>query len=955
MHRLWRNTASFLFIALYSLLLVGGLRADITEGKVCWPKSWPWQGSDLTVDPDLTVGELANGFRYLVKENREPRGRVAVYLMIGAGSFHEEEEERGLAHYLEHMMFKGTKHYPPGTLVNYFQSIGMDFGADANAYTSFDKTVYKLFLPSGSEEELRRGLVVLTDFARHALLGHEQIKEERGVILSEKRARDSASYRTQVAAMEFAFRGTRLAERMVIGTEKTLLGADRHVLKTFYDTWYRPDNMVLAIVGDIDTPLVSQLTGEYFGSLEGSGSLPNCADFGSLAHHGTEVFYHYEPELGKTNVSIETFWQQPPEKDSLSRATLELTRILGNLILGYRLQRLQEREDVPFTNALYASGDLVERIGYGTISAQTSQNKWRETLTSIDASLRQAIYYGFDDDEVERAKSEVLSELDTRVQTANSEDSRKLAAKLLDQLSSHRVYQSPHQEKALYGPILKDLTREQINSAFRRVWRHDSRLVSVTGDARLEGDHRALLMKAYESLQEEKIERLTTEKKKKFPYLSVVPTAAGQPRSIKYEQIGVERVVFENGLVVNLKQTDFRENVFQVVASFGAGKQSEPAPGMAMIAEDTVNLSGTGTMTQAEVEQLLAGTSVNLRFRIGETALSWVGGGLVKDKELLIQLLHTALFDPGLRETRFALAMENAQALYLKKERDIEGAMALHITPFLAGGNVHFGLVPWESVKRITYEQLRQWMQASLVPRDLELTVVGDFQRDEILALFATYFSGVPLQAPAPLFGPVIAFPEGGTREVIVDTSIDKALLTVAWPTDDFWDIGRTRRLHVLAAILEDRVRKIVREDLGAAYSPSVTSYSSRVYPGYGYLIAQVLVRPGDEGRILERIKKIAAEMGNNGITQEELQRGKQPTLTSINDTIRSNGYWLSSVLTLSSRHPQQLGWPTTIVADFSAITKEEVEGLATRYLDNRRAAVGKAVPLISEAESKGG
>lgn len=954
MHRLWRNIASFLFFAFCSLLLVGGLRADITEGKVCWPKSWPWQGSDLTADPDLAIGELANGFRYLIKENREPRDRVAVYLMVGAGSLHEEEEQRGLAHYLEHMMFKGSKNYPPGTLINYFQSIGMDFGADANASTSFDKTVYKLFLPSGSEEELRRGLTVIADFARHALLSPEQIEEERGVIISEKRARDSASYRTQVAAMEFAFRGTRLAERMVIGTEKTLLRADHHGLKVFYDSWYRPDNMVLAIVGDIDKSLVSRLLDEYFGTLEGGGSLPSCAAFGNLVHRGTEAFYHYEPELGKTNVSIEAFWQRVPEKDSLALERSELTRILGNLILSYRLQRLQEGENVPFTNALYTSGDLLERIGYGTISAQTSENKWRETLTAIDATLRQAILYGFDDDEVERAKSEVLSELDARVQTAKSEDSRKLASNMLDHLASHRVYQSPHQEKELYEPILAGLTLEQITSAFRQTWQHDSRLVSVTGDARLENGGIATLLKEYQRLQEKTVEQITAEKKGYFPYLAMSSPATDTPQLSRYENIGAERVVFSNGLVVNLKQTDFRKNTLQVVASFGAGEQSEPAPGMAMLAEDTVNLCGTGALTQAEVERLLAGTSVNLRFRIGETAFSWVGGALVKDKELLVQLLHTALFDPGLRKTRFTLAMENAQALYRKKERDIEGAMALHISPFLAGGNVHFGLVPWETVKGINYQQLRQWMRASLVPRDLELTVVGDFEREEILELLRTHFTGVQLQPPQPLFGPAISFPVGSTKEVFVDTSIGKALLTVAWPTDDFWDIGRTRRLLVLAAILEDRVRQVVREDLGAAYSPSVTSYNSRAYPGYGYLIAQVLVRPGDEGRILERILKIAADMGDKGISQEELQRGKQPTLTSINDTIRSNGYWLSSVLTLSSRHPQQLLWPTTIVTDFSAITKEEIEGLATRYLDNRRAAVAKALPQTEKTKNKG-
>ena len=940
-----RTTLLILAILSFVFLLPPRAESEITNNSLCWPRAWPWQDSDLQVDPSLTTGTLDNGLRYIVKENGEPRGRVAVHLLIGAGSLHEDEDQRGLAHYLEHMMFKGSRNYPPGTLVNYFQSIGMDFGNDANAHTAFDRTVYNIFLPSGKEEELRRGLLVLADYARHATLGEQQVNEERGVILAEKRARDSASYRTQVAAMEFAFRGTRLAERMVIGSEEVLRRADGKALRAFYDRWYRPENMTLVVVGDVDRHQAVRVIGDQFGPLTASGPAPVCAPFGSLQHRGIEIFHHYEPELGKTNVSIETFWPRQPQRDSTDFAAAELTRIVGDLIVGYRLERLQEEADAPFTQALYRSGDLVERIGYGTISAQTDQARWRSTVAQLDRTLRQALLYGFSEEELQRARDEVLAELDARVATANSEDSRRLASMLVDHLASYRVYQSPQQERQLYGGILDRLTLARVNEAFRQLWGHDSRLVSVTGDARLEGESREQIREAYTALQEDAPEEFRHQREKTFPYLPLAAPSSTARQEKQLAAIDSEQVVFANSLVLNLKRTPFREKSFNIIAAFGEGEQSEPLPGMAMIGEDMVNLSGTGAMTQAEVERLLAGSSVNLRFRIGEAAFTWVGGALEKDAALLLQLLHTVLYDPGWRKSRFDLAMKNAEQLYQKKERDIEGAMPLHVTPFLAGGNVHFGLVPWQEVARLTYDGVAAWLAASMPPRDLELTVVGDFQRDDMVRLVERYFAGVSLQAPQPVFGKQITFPAGGKLEVAVDTSIDKALLVLAWPTDDAWDIARTRRLLVLATIFDDRLRKVVREKLGAAYSPSASSFTSRVYPGYGYLYAQILVSPGDEEVIAKEIRNIAEDLRRNGIGEEELQRGKKPTLTSIGDTIRTNGYWLSSVLHLSSRHPVQLEWPTTIVDDFAAISKEDINRLAAEYLDNRRVAEGRAFP----------
>ncbi|MFH0781315.1 MAG: insulinase family protein [Pseudomonadota bacterium] len=943
----------FLFCLYIGISFVPLSYAEKPSGnKVCLPSTWPSAVSDLAVDPELLQGELKNGFRYVLKENHEPKNRVAVFLYVKVGSLNEADNQRGLAHFLEHMMFKGTDNYPAGSLVEYFQSIGMNFGDDANAHTTFDQTVYNLILPDGAEKELNTGFSVMADYARHATLQEDQIDKERGVILAEKRARDSASYRTQVASMKFAFRGTRLAERMVIGVDEVLHQADRAALKTFYDSWYRPENMILIVVGDMNLKTAEMLVEKHFSKLTSGGITPECPDFGMLTRTGTRSFYHFEPELGKTNISIESFWDKPLQNDSLQLETEDLIRSMGTMIMGYRLQRLQEDKKSPFTRAMYSAGDLMERIGYGNISAQTESGKWQDSLKIIDRTLRQAAKFGFSDQEVSRTKKEILADLDAGVLTAKSEDSRRIAEKILRNLGSNRVYQSAEQEKALYSPIVDQITTAQVNQGFAAVWNHDSRLVSVTGDVLLGNDGTQIIASRYRQTMQEQVTSPLRRQKDDFPYLSTPSPLESAPKHQYYKDIDVERLIFANGLIVNLKKTDFQKNSLQLMASFGTGEQSEPAPGMAMIAEDTINSSGSGKLPQSAIDALVAGSSVELRFRVGETAFTWIGGSLVKDFELLIQMLQTMLYDQGFRETQFANAMNKVEMMYQRISREIDGAMDLKVQPFLAGGNPHFGLPPLSDITKLDYPSVNNWVRSFSQPKDLELSVVGDFNTDEIVKIINKYFGGATLESSHMLEAAAVRFPQGGTLKVDVNTSIDKSLVVVAWPTADFWDIQRTRRLHMLADIVEDRVRKVVRETLGAAYSPSVSNFNSRVYQGYGFLIAQVIVKPGSEEKIISEILRIADQVKEKGVSSDELLRAKRPMVTSITDTVRTNQYWLASVLTLSSRHPQQLEWPKTILSDFSSIDEKDLTQLARQYLVNSRAAVVRAVPSELSAQA---
>ncbi len=943
----WRSCHIRILFTLLLALLIGFSETAISSSQktpTCLSTAWPSELSRLAPDPSLVRGRLDNGFRYVLKQNHEPKNRVAIYLDVQAGSLDENEQQRGLAHFLEHMMFDGSKHFPKGRLVEYFQSLGMNYGGDTNAHTTHQATIYNIILPNGSKKDLDSGLLVMADYARGALLLPSAIDKERGVILAEKRTRDSAEYRTYVAGAKFAFRGTRYAERMPIGKKKVLESADRDLLKSFYDAWYRPNNMILVAVGDFDVGLMKELIEKHFAKLSPSGPKPKCPDFGKLSLKGTETFYYYEPDLGKTNVSIQNFKDLPIENDSIQLERRELLRILGSMAFNFRLQRLQEEGKVPYASAGYDSGDIVSRIGYASLSAQVEAKRWQETLSYLEQILRQAISYGFRESEIERAKKEILSQLDTRVSTAPSEDSRTIANRIIDDLNSNRVYQSAVQEKSLYGPLTKEISAEEVNKQFRERWNHNSRLISVTGDVRLGKNGAAEIASVYQSSSQQPVAATVNDSVHKFPYLQ---PAQGNPhpKNRWYKDIGVERLTFANGLIVNLKKTHFEDNRIRVRANFGAGKQNEKIPGEALLAEDVINESGSGQLTESEIEELIAGSSVDMNFSVGESAFSWTGTALAKDFEPFSQLLYTLLLDPGFRKSIFTKVKANLALMYQKISQEIEGAYPLEVQPFLANYNNKFGLPPWKDIASLDFTSLSRWAKPLITPKDLEISVVGDFDRDEVVSVLTKYFAGLALHPPKAPESPSVHFPEGKKLAVMVDTSINKALITVAWPTDDFWDIHRARRLQLLADVFGDRLRKEIRQKMAAAYSPSVSSFSSRVYQGYGYIITQMVVKPGSEETVIKEIFAISDKLQKKGITEEELIRAKDPLITSLKEHIRTNQYWLNSVLSLSARHPQQLDWPTTIINDYTAISTQEINKLAKKYLDNARAAVAKVKP----------
>ena len=948
--RIFRRGVFHLLVLLAVSALVTGCACPFKgllapDNGICISNEWSDPASDLTPDKDVHYGRLANGMGYVVMENREPRNRVAMYLYIRSGSLNEEDDQRGLGHFVEHMLFNGTTNFPPGTLVKRFQAMGMSFGADSNGYTAFDRTVYNIMLAGNDEPALREGLTIMADYARGGLFLEDEVNKERGVILAEKRTRDTAQYRVFEKAYKFSFEGTAAADRLVIGTDEVLTSVDSTGLKRFYDQWYRPENMVLVVVGDVSFAGVEPLIKERLTALKAEGPPPGCRDFGKIVKKGEHFFYFHEPELGHTDISIESLWDVSARPDSEARREIELPGEVAVSLMNNRLKRLVRESDRLLSEAALYSGEMFGRIGYVSLNAQTEGEKWQQALEQLHEALRQAQEQGFHQSELDRVKKEMLGDLEKEAQTAPSRDSRYLAGKIINAVNERVVLLSPGQELDFYRPRIEQLSLSEVNKAFLQLWKNRNTLVEVVGTAAIAEDSQKaeeVMRSVYNNSAKAEPGPYQESTQIEFPYLSPLEKEAVIAESREVPGIGVRTYTFGDGTVLNLKKTDFRENEILLEVRFGNGMLGESAVGLARLSEGVVNESGLGRLTREELNEALAGSNVELTFGVEENSFVLRGKGLSDELPLLLQLVHAQFNDPGFRPEAYRLSEERYRQEYDKAVQSVEGMFYLRGRTFLAGGNSRYGMATASQMAALTLEDVENWLRPVFAGAVPEISIVGDLDTEGAVKLVGSYFGDSVRDIPLGGKGEHLEFPSGKQLRLPVETNIDKSFILVAWPTEDFWDISRTRRLHVLDAVLNDRMRMEIREKLGAAYSPVVYNRSSRVDPGYGVMQAYMVVDPALAGEIVEKMIEVGRDLAEQGVSEKELSRSLKPIQTSIRDMLRTNPYWLGSVLAMSSVHPEQLHWPLTIEQDFSSISVEEISSLAIRYLQDT--TVGKII-----------
>lgn len=898
--------------------------------------------SNLPPDPSVTWGELDNGLHYAIMPNQEPPSKVSLRLLVNAGSLMESESQRGLAHFLEHMSFKGGKNFPNQQALNeYFQHIGMAFGADTNAHTGFDQTVYKLELPNNTNDYLNDGLRVLRDFADGLLLNTSDIDGERGVILAEKRDGSTVEELIQDSFFEFAFPGTLLPKRFPIGLEEVIKNASREQFLDFYKTWYNPDRFFLIITGDVDPQKIIPLINNHFASIPPASIIKENPNLGQITPYPSfaKIFTHNE--VTSTNLEFLVITPHKKRFDTEKERIEKIQRTIPYSILTERLDVLSHTEHVPFSSASANIIDLFNAFDISYITFKVKPGKATECIAIAEQEVRRILQFGFTKEEIQKAIAETLNSYEQAVLSAPKRNSKDLSTSIVSTITKYEIFTSPEEDLRLANLALHDLSAQKCLELFTQDWENHTPLLFLTANTTTNLTPEAMLQ-AYQTSKNIPVQAQKSEPLPPFAYQTF-----GKPGKIveeKYfDQSDIYQYRFENNLRVNLKKTDFATDEILISVQFGSGLLELPRQleGLDLLATSVFDSGGLKKHSLIELNRIFAGKTTSVCFSVEDNAFDLSGCTNNRDFPDQISLMAAYLTDPGYRDEAFRLARHNFDELYEALDRTPENVLTNRVDRFLANNNYLFGLPDKSKLYKLNKNDLIQWLLEPLSSGFLEISIVGDFNKELVLSTLAKTFGALPpraLKKDKTFYDQTLSFPQNTSKKIFsISSEFEKAICAVYWPTTDIWQMTTNRKLSVLAAIFDDRLRKELREKLGEAYSPHAANLPSTIFKNYGRFFALAIVQPKQAEQVADIILNIGTDIAQHGITEDEFHRAIKPILHQVDTASRSNCYWLS-VLNDSQLHPEFIKWAKERKSQYQSITQQEINEIAKEYLNPDKA-----------------
>ncbi|MEN8743980.1 MAG: insulinase family protein [Lentimonas sp.] len=921
-----------------------------SHGSTVAESTWTHESSDIAVDSSAHFGVLENGLRYIILPNAEPPGRVSLRLHVSSGSLNEADDQRGLAHFLEHMVFNGSRNFPNvEELIPQMQRLGIAFGAHANAYTSFDETVYMLDLPDLETETLDLTFTVMRDFADGALLSAEEIDNERGVVIAELKSRDSVQMRLMEQRLKFMMPDSLVAERLPIGLEPVIASATRERFASYYEDNYNPQNMVFIAVGDCDVAEIETRIQASFGSMQRPDQPTLSPDLGPFPEgFDFRVGVFFDEEVSKDSLSLSSLTAYSPEKDTIENRNKYLPIQVAYAILNRRFQILSKAEGSPISGGSAGQSFWMNAIENHSIGVSPEDGKWPEAVAIIEQELRRALSYGFTQAEVDEIKAIQLNAMEESVKSASTRKSPSLASSLVNSVNENYVFNHPEESLRIYKLGEALITPEACHQALKTAWSGADLNLILTTKSETEST-RSTLEKHYKESQLVEVTPPAIISDEAFAYTDFGATGTVISKTV-VDDLDFIQLTLSNNIRINLKQTDFQKNSVGLFARFGSGKLTQPEDktGLDMLVSAYLNGGGLGAHSNDELQRILAGRNVGYSIGVSDDAFVLSGATTPEDLELQLQLMYAGLTDPGYRDEALRQFHKQIPAIANQLKHTLSGAAA-DMQTWLSGNDSRFAKVDPEQLITYTKEDVQNWLKSAMQSGFLELSLIGDFDPDVAISLLLKTFGALPEranQAVAHSSAKEINTPDFPVeRSFRYDSKIDKAVAMVSWKVDiTEADIGKQRRMNVLASIVRDRLRKKLREELGSTYSPSAGFSANLVFETARFTTSSVATRD-EVATIQTHMRAIVESIRADGISEDEFTRAIEPVKTQLEMSLRQNSYWLGTVLAEASSKPYKLDWARQRDADYASITVAELEALAKQYLLPDAAAVIELVP----------
>lgn len=901
-------------------------------------KPWAHEASDIAPDPAVTWGRLPNGMRYALLRNTLPPGQVAMRLVIDFGSLHEAEHEKGLAHFIEHMAFNGSRNVPEGEMVKILERLGLAFGADTNASTSQTETIYMLDLPNASEALVDESLFLLRETASELLFDADAIERERGVVLAEFRRGDTFQRRRSEQQLDFLIPGAYAASRMPIGDPEILRTAQRDTFVSLYDRYYRPERATLVIVGDIDVAAVEAKIAARFSDWQGRGEAGSDPDLSyAVRARGPEasVFQHAD---GGDSVSAYVLTPYEDLPDTAANRREANIMSFGLSAVSRRLAVLANAEAAPFRRASLGYSDVLEAADVASASATINPGRWKEAVEALEQEWRRALSHGFTPEEIAMQIAAMRNSQQNASERENTRTTGQLAGQLLGTILDEAVFSTPSSGMARFEAWVGETTPDVVLEVFRRRMAMGPPLIFLSTTLPIEDP--VALTEAWAESALLPVEAIDERERVPFAY-----TNFGAPGVVAEDARDVSMdarlVRFANNVRLNIKKTDFQKNVVLVSLRVGGGSLAFPEKPFGL--SSLMTAYGAGGLQQHSADDLraiLTGRTVQSGFTASATAFGGSYSTTPADLELQLQVAAAFMLHPGYRPEAERRWRENVVQSWPRLDATPSSTLSSQGMRLLASGDKRFGTHPDDGVIFRSFTELRAYLEPLLADTPIEIAIVGDIDEEQAINAVARTFGALPVRSAAVL-------PDKSDRPVMFREQRDpislthhgeptQALVNVYWPVnlDSDVDHQEIRTLSVLASVMRLKTIERLREELGASYSPSATAYVSSIYQGWGYLAAGSEVRPEDSDEIGDALDAIAAELREGKISEDEFSRAVTPSLEQLPRNAVSNNYWLSLIAQAQTR-PDRVARAqlTAVEASLRAVTRDDLVAAARRWL----------------------
>jgi len=895
-------------------------------------------------DPDVRIGKLENGLTYYIRKNAKPEKKVDLRLVLNAGSILETDKQVGLAHFMEHMVFNGTKTFPKNELINYLQSIGVKFGQHLNAYTSFDETVYFLPIPSDDPVKLDKGFQILEDWAFNANLETQDIDDERGVVIEEYRTRLGANERMMKNYLPKMLHNSLYANRLPIGTKENLETFQHEEIRQFYKDWYRPNLMAVIVVGDINVDEMEGKIKSHFGKYKNPTNLKERKTFDIPNHKETFVSINTDKEATSANVQI---FYKDSEKAKPSTTVgdyrIDFVEGLFSRMLNARLEEYTNDANPPFVYGYSFHGSLLGREKEAFQSmAMTAEDKQLDAVRTLAIENERARKFGFTQSELDRAKNEYLASYEKMYNDRDKNNSSVYLGRYQNNFLKGEAIPSIEYSYNLVKELLPTITLEDVNNVIQSYIKDENRVIILTGPEK-EGLKTPTEQDVLAALDVSKVE-IT-------PYEDVVVAESlirneikpgNVVKTTKNDKLGTTTLELSNGAKVTYKKTDFKnDEILFNAASFGGFNLLDTKTYKVInLATSAVPQAGIAGMDQNALAKFNTGKLYRVSPYVGGMTEGFYGNSTPKDLELLFQSVYAYFTDLNYDEKAYESEKNKSKSFYANIMSRPETYFSKEVSDFMYGHNERYISFPpeekdWETTDyKKAYDLFKErFADAS----DFEFFFVGNVTDEQMKTLSEKYLASLPALNRKE------TFKDTGTRAItgvhkkeIFKGNDDKATVRISYTGETTYSEKEDLAMQALGEIVTIKLIEELREKEGGVYGAGARGSLNKLpYGSYSFSISYP-TNPASADKLIDLTLKEIEKIQQNGPEAKDLDKFKEGEMTDYTKSLKENNYWLDvlSDAYTSQENPEKA---LDFEKNLKALTAKDVQEVAKKYLTNNR------------------